>query len=62
MDMEELHMFAQLVLEPPPAKQHGTEPNEHSLLNMLPEDFVVISNLTAVFALDEPDERRTLAC
>jgi hypothetical protein len=28
---------------------------------MLLEDFVVISNLTAVFALDEPDDRRTLA-
>jgi hypothetical protein len=27
---------------------------------MLLEDFVVISNLTAVFALNEPDERRTL--
>ena len=62
MDMEEFHMFAQLVLGPPPAKQHGTEPNERSLLNMLLEDFVVISNLTAVFALDEPDDRRTLAC
>jgi hypothetical protein len=39
----------------------GTEPSERSLLNMLLEDFVVISNLTAVFALDEPDDRRTLA-
>ena len=62
MDMKEFHMFAQLVLGPPPAKQHGTEPNECSLLNMLLEDFVVISNLTAFFALDEPDGKRTLAC
>ena len=29
---------------------------------MLLEDFVVISNLTAVFAIDEPDDRRTLVC
>ncbi len=29
---------------------------------MLLEDFVVNSNLTAVFALDEPDDRCTLAC
>ena len=29
---------------------------------MLLEDFVVISNLTAVFALGEPDDRRFLAC
>jgi len=62
MDMEEYHMFAQLELGPPPAKQHGTEPNERSLLNMLLECFVVISNLTAVFALNKPDDRRTLAC
>ena len=69
-------MFAHLVLGLRPAKQHetepskrsllnmlllGTEPSERSLLNMLLEDFVVISNLTAVFALDEPDDRRTLA-
>ena len=61
MDMEEFHMFAHLVLGLYPAKQHGTEPSERSLLNMLLEDFVVISNLTAVFALDEPDDRPTLA-
>jgi len=28
---------------------------------MLLEDFVVITNLTAAFALDEPNDRRTLA-
>ena len=27
---------------------------------MLLEDFVLISNLTAVFTLDKPDDRRTL--
>ena len=39
----------------PTTKLHGTAPSE------LLEDFVVISNLTSVFALDEPDDRRTLA-
>jgi hypothetical protein len=61
MDTDEFHMFAQLVLGLCPAKQHGTKPSKRSLLNMLLEDFVLISNLTAVFALDEPDNRRTLA-
>jgi len=61
MDKDEFHMFAHLVLGLRPPKQHGTAPSERSLLNMLLEDFVVISNLTAVFALDEPDDRRTLA-
>ena len=60
MDMEEFHMFAHLVLGLCPTKQHGTAPSERSLLNMLLEDFVVISNLAAVFALDEPGDRRTL--
>jgi hypothetical protein len=75
MDMEEFRMFAYLVLGLRPAKQHETEPSkrsllnmlllvtepsERSLLNMLLEDFVVISNLTDVFALDEPDDRCTL--
>jgi len=61
MDKEEFHMFAQLVLGLHPGKQHGTEPSERSLVNMLLEDFVVITNLTAVFTLDEPDDRCTLA-
>ena len=61
MDKKEFRMFALLVFGLSPGKQHGTEPSECSLLNMLLEDFVAISNLTAVFALDEPDDRRTLA-
>jgi hypothetical protein len=61
MEKDEFYMFAQLVLGLRPSKQHGTKPSERSLVSMLLEDFVVISNLTAVFALDEPDDRRTLA-
>ena len=61
MESDEFQMFAQLVLGLHPGKQHGTEPSERSLVNMLLEDFVVITNLTAVFPLDEPDDRRTLA-
>jgi hypothetical protein len=61
MDKDEFRLFAQLLLGLCPGKQHGTEASERSLLNMLLEDFVVISNLTTVFALDKPDDRRTLA-
>jgi hypothetical protein len=56
MEKDEFYMFAQLVLGLRPSKQHGTKPSERSLVNMLLEDFVVISNLTTVFALDEPDD------
>jgi hypothetical protein len=55
-------MLTQLVLVLRPGKQHGTEPSERSLVNILLEDFVVIFNHTAVFTLDEPDDRLTLAC
>ncbi len=60
MEKDEFHMFTQLVLGLCPGKQHGTEPSKRSLLNMLLEDFVVILNLTAVFALNKPDDHRTL--
>jgi hypothetical protein len=62
MDQDEFNMFAHLVLGLTPTKKHGTAPSERSFLNLLLEDFVVISNLTAVFTLDEPDDRRFLAC
>jgi len=62
MDQDEFRMFAHLVLGLRPTKMHGTAPSDRSFLNMLLEDFVVISNLTAEFTLDEPDNRRYLAC
>jgi hypothetical protein len=51
-----------LVLGLCPGKQHGTEQSERSFMNMLLEDFVMITNLTAVFALNKPDNRPALAC
>ena len=60
MDKDEFYTFAHLVLGLRPPK-HGTAPSDKSFLNMLLSDFVMISNLTAVFAIDEPDERCTLA-
>ena len=60
MDNKEFDMFAQLVLGRS-GEQYGTKPNERSFVNMLLEDLVVITNLTAVFDLDEPNDRRSLA-
>ena len=53
--------FARLVLGLCLRKQHGTEPKDRSFVNMLLDDFVAITNLTAVFALNEPDDRCALA-
>jgi hypothetical protein len=64
MTADEYAIFFFLVLGLcPPGKQHGTETerSERSLVNMLLEDFVMISNLTAIFALNEPDDQRALA-
>ncbi len=58
---DEFHMFARLVLGLCLHKQHGTEPNDRSFANMLLDDFVAITNLTAVFTLYKPDDRRALA-
>jgi hypothetical protein len=58
---DEYTIFILLVLGLRSGKQHGTERSERSFMNMLLEDFVTISNLTAVFALNEPDDRRALA-
>ena len=60
MDKNDFTTFAHLVLGLRPPK-HGTAPSDKSLLNLLLSDFVMISNLTAVFAIAEPDERRILA-
>jgi hypothetical protein len=61
MRADEYAIFILLVLGLYPGKQHGTERSERFLVNMLLKDFVTISNLTAVFALNEPDDRRALA-
>lgn len=61
MDDNEFKMFAHLVLGLRPGKRLGNIPSESSFLNMLLADFVTITNTTAVFDLDEPEERRRLA-
>ena len=61
MNDDEFKTFAHLVLGLRPGKRHGNKPSESSFLNMLLADLVTITNITAVFALDEPEERRNLA-
>jgi hypothetical protein len=51
-----------LVLCLRPGKMHGSNQSDSSFINMLLEDFVSISNFTAVFALNEPTDWRALAC
>ncbi len=60
MRADEYAIFILLVLGLCPGKQHETERSECFFVNMLLEDFVTISNLTSVFALNEPDDRRAL--
>ncbi len=40
---------------------HGDKQSKNSFVNMILNDFVVLANLTAGFALDEPDNRCDLA-
>jgi hypothetical protein len=49
-------IFIFFVLRLHPNKQHGVKRNESSFVNMLLKDFVTISNLIAVFALNESDD------
>ena len=58
MTKEEYTTFAVTVLGLRPGLQHGTRQTEHSLLNMLLGDFVTLTNLTAVYLLDEPTDKR----
>ncbi len=61
MMKEEYVTFAIIVLGLCPGLQHGTRQTEHSLFNMLLDDFVTLTNLTAVYLLDEPTDKRALA-
>jgi hypothetical protein len=61
MMADEYAIFILLVLGLCLGKQHGTERSECSFVNMLLKDFVTISNLTAVFALNKPEDRCALA-
>ncbi len=61
MTKEEYATFAVIVLGLCPGLQHGTRQTGRSLLNMLLDNFVTLTNLTAVYPLDEPTDKRTLA-
>ncbi len=62
MTKEEYVTFAIIVLGLRPGLQHGTRQTGSSLLNMLLDNFVTLTNLTAVYLLDEPTDKRALAC
>jgi hypothetical protein len=58
---EEYTTFAVAVLGLRPGLQHGTRQTERSLFNMLIDDFVTLTNLAAVYLLNEPTDKRALA-
>lgn len=61
MTQHEYLIFTMLVLDLCPGKMHGTKRSKSSFINMLLEVFVSISNLAAVFTLNEPTDRKGLA-
>ncbi len=61
--MKEEHVtFAILVFGLCPGLQHSTRQSKRSLLNMLLEDFVTLTNLDAVYLLNKPTDKCALAC
>jgi len=62
MTKEEYTTFAVTVLGLRPGLQDGTRQTGRSLLNMLLDDFVTLTNLTTVYSLNEPTDKRALAC
>ena len=61
MSKDDYTLFAMLVLGLRPGKTHGTQRSNGSFVNMLLEDFVSLTNLTNVFPLNEPSDRKALA-
>jgi hypothetical protein len=61
MTKEEYVTFAIIVLGLCPDLQHGTRQTGSSLLNMLLGDFVTLTNLPAVYLLDETTDKHPLA-
>jgi hypothetical protein len=61
MTKEEYVTFAIIVLGLRPGLQHGARQTGRSLLNMLLDDFVTLTNLATVYLLDEPTDKRALA-
>ena len=60
MTKEEYTTFAVMVLGLHPGLQHGTRQTDRSLLNMFLDDFVTLTNRTAVYLLDEPTDKHVL--
>ena len=60
MTKEEYTTFAVMVLGLHPGLQHGTRQTDHSLLNMFLDDFVTLTNRTAVYLFDEPTDKHVL--
>ncbi len=57
MTKEEYATFAFIVFGLCPGLQHGTRQTGRSVLNMLLDNFVTLTNLTAVYLLDEPTDK-----
>ena len=57
MSQDKYVIFVMLFLGLWPGKMHGTKQSDSFFINMLLKDFVSISNLTAVFALNELTDR-----
>ncbi len=61
MTKDNYTIFAIVVLGVRPGRTHGNRLSEDSFVNLLLWDYVVLTNLTAVFALNETSNRRGLA-
>ena len=61
MTKDNYTIFAIVVLGVRPGRMHGNQPSEDSFVNLLLCDYVVLTNLTAVFALNETSNRCGLA-
>jgi hypothetical protein len=62
MTKEKYVIFAILVLGLCPGLQHGTRQCKLSFLNMILDNFVTLTNLDAVYLLDEPTDKHAIAC
>jgi hypothetical protein len=61
MTKEEYITFAILVLGLCPGLQHSTRRGECSILNMLLDNFVTLTNLVAIYLLDKPTNKSSMA-
>ena len=61
MTKEDYTTFAIIVLGVRQSATHGNRPGEGSFVNLLLCDYICLTNLTAVFKLNENGDRRKLA-